>query len=54
VVLWADDVDAAYADLVARGVPGISAPHTFLDGRLRAAWVMDPDGNPVEIVTQLA
>ncbi|HEX5164992.1 MAG TPA: VOC family protein [Thermomicrobiales bacterium] len=52
VCLWADDVDRSYADLVARGVPSLSAPHNFLGGRLRAAWVADPDGNPVEIVAE--
>jgi hypothetical protein len=31
----------------------VSRPHDFL-GSLRAAWVMDPDGNPVEIVSRLA
>jgi len=51
VVVWTDDVDGAYADLTARGVPTLSAPHDFLDS-LRAAWVADPDGNPVQIVTQ--
>jgi catechol 2,3-dioxygenase-like lactoylglutathione lyase family enzyme len=50
VCLWTDDVDAAYTTLIARGVPSLSSPHDFLDGRLRAAWLADPDGNPVEIV----
>lgn len=49
VVLWTADVDAVYADLVIKGVPPITPPHNFLDS-LRSAWVMDPDGNPVEIV----
>ncbi|KAB8139825.1 VOC family protein [Chloroflexia bacterium SDU3-3] len=52
VVVWTDDVDAAYAALLAEGVPGVSAPHDFL-GALRAAWVLDPDGNPVEIVARI-
>lgn len=51
VVIWTDDVDAAYAMLIEKGVPSVSAPHNFL-GMLRAAWVMDPDGNPVEIVSR--
>lgn len=51
VCLWTDDVDRAYADLLARGVPSLSPPHGFI-GRLRAAWVADPDGNPVEIVAE--
>jgi catechol 2,3-dioxygenase-like lactoylglutathione lyase family enzyme len=49
VVVWADDVDQAYANLAARNVRTLSAPHDFLDS-LRAAWVADPDGNPVQIV----
>ena len=51
VVVWADDVDRAYASLTARGVRTLSAPHDFI-GTLRAAWVADPDGNPVQIVTR--
>ncbi|MGE5673551.1 MAG: VOC family protein [Mycobacterium leprae] len=52
LVLWTEHVDEAYAALVVKGVPSISAPHDFL-GSLRSAWVMDPDGNPVEIVSRL-
>jgi catechol 2,3-dioxygenase-like lactoylglutathione lyase family enzyme len=51
VCLWTDDVDTAYENLMAHGVPSLSGPHDFL-GRLRAAWVADPDGNPVEIVAE--
>jgi hypothetical protein len=51
-VLWTEDVDAAYAMLVAKGAPSVSPPYDFL-GSLRAAWAMDPDGNPVEIVSRL-
>lgn len=49
VVVWTDDVDVACADLAARNVRTLSAPHDFA-GSLRAAWVADPDGNPVQIV----
>lgn len=52
LVVWTKNVDAAYAKLIASGVPGVSPPHDFL-AALRAAWVMDPDGNPVEIVSRL-
>ena len=52
VCVWTDDVDEAFAWLVARGVPSLSPPHDFLGGRLRAAWLADPDGNPVEIVAR--
>jgi catechol 2,3-dioxygenase-like lactoylglutathione lyase family enzyme len=50
LVLWTDDVDRVYADLVAKDVETLSPPHDFLDS-LRAAWVADPEGNPVQIVT---
>jgi catechol 2,3-dioxygenase-like lactoylglutathione lyase family enzyme len=50
VCLWCDDTDAAYDELVAAGATSMSAPHDWLDGRLRVAWVADPDGNPVELV----
>jgi catechol 2,3-dioxygenase-like lactoylglutathione lyase family enzyme len=51
LVVWTENVDEAYAMLLEKGVPSISAPHDFLS-TLRAAWVMDPDGNPVEIVSR--
>lgn len=52
LVVWTENVDEAYAMLIENGVPSVSAPHDFLSS-LRAAWVMDPDGNPVEIVSRL-
>ncbi len=53
MVMWTEDVDAAYAMLIKKGVPSVSHPHDFL-WMHRSAWVMDPDGNPVEIVSRLA
>jgi catechol 2,3-dioxygenase-like lactoylglutathione lyase family enzyme len=50
LVVWTDDVDAAYARLHDAGVRTVSQPHDFLDGALRAAWVADPDGHLVQIV----
>jgi catechol 2,3-dioxygenase-like lactoylglutathione lyase family enzyme len=52
LVLWTDDVDRTHAELAARGVPTLSPPHDFLD-TVRAAWMADPDGNPVQLVTRL-
>ena len=49
LVVWTDDVDRVYADLAARDVRTLSAPHDFLDS-LRAAWVAYRDGSPVQIV----
>jgi catechol 2,3-dioxygenase-like lactoylglutathione lyase family enzyme len=51
VCLWTNDVDRAHSELVSRGVQSLRGPHDF-GGRLRSAWVLDPDGNPVEIVAE--
>lgn len=53
LVLWTDDVDAAYAALTEKGAHPMSPPHDFI-GNLRAAWVADPDGNPIQIVMRRA
>ena len=50
IVLWTDDTDAAVRALVAKGAPVLSPAHDFLDGKLRSAWVADPDGNPIQLV----
>ncbi|MEZ4512449.1 MAG: VOC family protein [Chloroflexota bacterium] len=51
VALWADDVDEAFATLTAQGIRPIVPPHNFLiTPPLRAAWVEDPEGNPIQIV----
>jgi len=50
IVVWTDDTDAALSALVAKGAPLLSPAHDFLDGRLRAAWIADPDGNPIQLV----
>ena len=50
-----EDVDAAYADLIARGVAGHSPPVDFPPDapRLRIAFLTDPDGNLLELVQPL-
>lgn len=50
VVLWTDDTDKAVRALTAEGAPLLSAAHDFLDGKLRSAWIADPDGNPIQLV----
>jgi catechol 2,3-dioxygenase-like lactoylglutathione lyase family enzyme len=50
IVVWTDDTDAALGTLTAKGAPLLSPAHEFLDGKLRAAWIADPDGNPVQLV----
>jgi predicted enzyme related to lactoylglutathione lyase len=52
IVLWTEDTDAAVNALTTKGAPLLSAAHDFLDGRLRSAWIADPDGNPIQLVQQ--
>jgi catechol 2,3-dioxygenase-like lactoylglutathione lyase family enzyme len=52
IVLWTDDADAAVKAVAAKGAPILSPAHDFLDGKLRSAWIADPDGNPIQIVQQ--
>lgn len=49
LVLWCDDVAAAYDALLAAGATAMSGPHEFL-GRLRIAWAADPEGHPIQVV----
>lgn len=50
IVVWTDDTDSAVRALTAKGARLLSPAHDFLDGKLRAAWVADPDGNPIQLV----
>lgn len=52
IVLWTEDTDAALDALIAKGAPLLSPAHDFLDGKLRAAWIADPDGNPIQLVQE--
>src|SRR5688572_28587870 len=49
------DVDAAFAELVARGVPVHSSPESFPESSptMRIAFLRDPDGNLLELVQPL-
>ena len=49
LVFQVDNADAAMAMLTARGAPLLSAPHDFAGGQVRAGWIADPDGNPVQV-----
>jgi lactoylglutathione lyase len=53
LVVWTDDVDAAYERLVAAGTPGIKPPHDTNNNN-RNALLRDPDGNLVELVAKQA
>jgi lactoylglutathione lyase len=51
LVVWCDDVDRAYEDLAAAGVPTVQPPHDTGNNN-RNALLRDPDGNLVEIVAK--
>src|SRR5215472_373194 len=51
LVVWTEDVDAAYERLVAAGVGAIQPPHATGNNN-RNALMRDPDGNLVEIVAK--
>lgn len=51
LVVWTDDVDAAYRELTAAGVPSVQPPHDTGNSN-RNALLRDPDGNLVEIVAK--
>lgn len=53
ITLWTDDVDGAYQLALASGATDHAGPHPFLDGRLRVAFVRDPDGHPVQFVQRV-
>jgi len=53
LVIWADDVDSACAELAAAGVPLLQPPHNTGNNN-RNALLRDPDGNLVEIVAKVA
>jgi hypothetical protein len=36
--------------LIAKGAPLLSPANDFLNGKLRSAWIADPDGNPIQLV----
>jgi len=54
IAIETDDVDKSVKELVAKGARLITPPHDFAGGRVRAGWIADPDGNPVQIYHQKA
>jgi lactoylglutathione lyase len=51
LVVWTDDVDKAYREMVNAGVPSLRPPHDTGNNN-RNALLRDPDGNLVEIVAK--
>ncbi len=52
LVLWTDDVDAAFDKLDSAGVPVLQPPHDVAHNS-RNALLRDPDGNLVELVAKV-
>lgn len=52
MVLWCADVVALHAAAQALGARSLAAPQVF-NGRIRAAWVEDPEGNRVKLVAHV-
>jgi len=53
ITVWTDELDAAYEMALRAGAGDRRGPHPFLDGRLRTAFVEDPDGHPFQLVQRL-
>lgn len=53
IAFYADDVDATYRDMVARGVRFKGEPVAGAPGRPRVAYFLDPDGIPLELSEKL-
>lgn len=53
LVVWSHDVDEAFKELVAAGVPVVQPPHETGNNN-RNALLRDPDGNLVEIVSKVS
>ena len=52
MVVWTDDVDAAWERLTSADVPSVQPPHDSGNAN-RTALLRDPDGNLVEIVAKV-
>jgi lactoylglutathione lyase len=53
LILHAPDVDRVYAELLRRGATFLEGPTDRKDWRLRTIHLADPDGNVVEIYSEL-
>jgi len=53
VVVWTDDIDAAFERLTSHGAPVVQPLHDTGNDN-RTALLRDPDGNLVEIVAKVA
>lgn len=52
LVLWSENTDNLFDRSLAAGATAVTKPMDSPDGRLRYAWVRDPDGHQVKVVQQ--
>ncbi|MFF4803826.1 VOC family protein [Streptomyces sp. NPDC001351] len=52
VVLWCEDVDGLYRTALEAGGKPLTSPTDSPDGRLRHAWLHDPEGHRVKLVQE--
>ena len=52
VVLWCDDVDGLHRTALDAGGEPVTSPTDSPDGRLRYAWLRDPEGHRVKLVQE--
>lgn len=50
IVLWCEDAGVFHDNAVTAGAASLVTPTDSPDGRLRFAWVRDPDGHQVKFV----
>jgi uncharacterized glyoxalase superfamily protein PhnB len=50
VALWVADVDALYERALKAGGTSVRPPMDAPDGRLRYAWLLDPEGHQVRLL----
>jgi catechol 2,3-dioxygenase-like lactoylglutathione lyase family enzyme len=53
LIVSVEDVDAIYMDLTSQGIEFIVGPQDFPDWGIRSIYLRDPDGNLIELYTDL-
>ncbi len=53
LIVSVEDVDTTYEDLTSQGIEFIAGPQSFPDWGIRSVYLRDPDGNLIELYTDL-
>jgi lactoylglutathione lyase len=53
LIVSVEDVDTTYEDLTSQGIEFIASPQNFPDWGIRSTYLRDPDGNLIELYTNL-